>query len=210
MRQEITKRVSVSKRARRLFLYRLGALPLAYIFAGWAEGLDVLAGERSPTPGCADDDKPTPPQMEGPFFKPHSPQRTSLREPSINGTPLVLAGLVLTVACEPVAGALLEFWHANDQGDYDNDGFRLRGHQFTDIDGRYRLETVMPGLYPFRTRHIHVKVQTPNNPVLTTQLYFPGEPRNQRDFLFNPRLVMALGDNGGDRAARYDFVLKLG
>src|ERR671923_286173 len=69
-------------------------------------------------------------------------------------------------------------------------GFPLRGHQFTDDAGRYRLETVVPGLYPGRTRHIHVKVQAPNQPVLTTQLYFPGEARNAADGIFNQALLM--------------------
>jgi len=62
-----------------------------------------------------------------------------------------------------------------------NTGYRLRGHQFTDEAGRYALETVVPGLYPGRTRHLHVKVQAPNQPVLTTQLYFPGQPSNATD-----------------------------
>ncbi len=75
-------------------------------------------------------------------------------------------------SCVPVAGALLDFWHADADGEYDLDGFRLRGHQFTDGEGHFSLETVMPGLYPGRTRHIHVKVQAPGGPILTTQLYF--------------------------------------
>ena len=86
--------------------------------------------------------------------------------------------------------ALVDFWQADDRGQYDNTGYRLRGHQFTDDTGHYRLETIVPGLYSGRTRHIHVKVQAPNQPVLTTQLYFHGEPANQRDFIFNPDLVM--------------------
>ncbi len=47
--------------------------------------------------------------------------------------------------------------------------------QFADASGRFSLETIVPGAYGGRTRHIHVKVQAPDSPVLTTQLYFPGE-----------------------------------
>ncbi len=65
----------------------------------------------------------------------------------------------------------------------------------------------MPGLYPGRTRHIHVKAQAPGKPVLTTQLYFPGEPRNSTDPLFDPRLLMTVHDVPGGRAAAFDFVL---
>jgi protocatechuate 3,4-dioxygenase beta subunit len=106
-----------------------------------------------------------------------------------------------------VQGALVDFWQADGNGVYDNTGFRLRGHQFADAAGRYRLETVVPGLYPGRTRHFHVRVQAPNRPVLTTQLYFPGERANQRDFIFNPKLVIALR---GANSASFDFVLGLG
>jgi protocatechuate 3,4-dioxygenase beta subunit len=106
-----------------------------------------------------------------------------------------------------VAGALVDFWHADDEGEYDNVGFRCRGHQFTDGKGRYRLETVIPGLYPGRTRHFHVKVQAPHGRVLTTQLYFPGEARNAHDGLYRSDLLMAIETAGTDRQARFHFVL---
>ena len=126
-----------------------------------------------PTPACDDGDAPTVRQTEGPYFKPRSPERSDLREAGIAGRPMELSGVVLTRACRPVARALVDLWHADDKGDYDNAGFRLRGHVFTDADGRYRFTTIMPGAYPGRTRHFHVKVQAPNSPVLTTQFYFP-------------------------------------
>jgi protocatechuate 3,4-dioxygenase beta subunit len=116
---------------------------------------------------------------------------------------------VLSTQCLRVANALLDFWHADDDGAYDVAGFRLRGHQLTDGDGRYRLETIVPGLYPGRTRHFHVKLQAPHGMILTTQLYFPGEPRNARDFLFDRELLMAIDDRGGRKVARFDFVVKL-
>jgi protocatechuate 3,4-dioxygenase beta subunit len=160
------------------------------------------------TPSCSDGDAPTPRQMEGPFFKPRSPQRTSLLDPDIKGTKLVLSGLVLSTRCKPLAGALLDFWQCDGSGEYDNSGYRLRGHQFTDTAGRYRLETIIPALYPGRTRHIHVKLQAPNQPVLTTQVYFPGEPQNAADFLFRRELLIAMADEGGAKPGRFDFVLK--
>lgn len=191
---------------RRQFLQSWAALPLALASSGVA--LPAWA-QAAPTPECGSDDDPTPRQMEGPFFKPRTPQRTSLLEPGINGTRLMLTGFVLSTACKPVAGALLDFWQADDHGDYDNQGYRLRGHQFSDGDGRYRLETIVPGLYPGRTRHIHVKIQAPNRPVLTTQVYLPGEAQNEDDFLFRPDLLMKIRNAGGARDGRFDFVLKL-
>jgi protocatechuate 3,4-dioxygenase beta subunit len=158
-----------------------------------------------PTPPCGDDDDddPTPRQTEGPYFTPNSPKRTSLVEPGMAGTPLVVTGMVLTRGCQPVANALVDFWQCDDNGNYDNGGYRLRGHQFTNAKGVYRLETIVPGVYPGRTRHIHVKVQAPRQPVLTTQLYFPDERRNNRDRIFNPELLMRTRGQEG----RFDFVL---
>ena len=192
---------------RRRFLRVSGALALA--LPSWGGVVATVQAEDLPaTPPCSDGDPPTPRQMEGPFFKPRSPQRTSLLDPDIKGTKLVLSGLVLSTRCKPLAGALLDFWQCDGSGEYDNSGYRLRGHQFTDAAGRYRLETIVPALYPGRTRHIHVKLQAPDQPVLTTQVYFPGEPRNASDFLFRRELLIAMIDEGGANACRFDFVLK--
>ena len=161
----------------------------------------------APTPSCVDKGTPTPPQTAGPFFKPRSPRRASLLEPGMGGTRIIVAGSVLSTDCRPIPGVLLDFWQADDRGEYDNAGFRLRGHQFTDEQGRYRLETIVPALYPGRTRHIHVRVQVPNQPVLTTQLYFPDEPGNRSDGIFRPELVMAVRDESGAKVGAFDFVL---
>jgi protocatechuate 3,4-dioxygenase beta subunit len=162
-----------------------------------------------PTPACSEGGGATHSQTEGPFFVPRSPRRTSLIEAGVEGTRLSLAGVVLSTSCEPVRGALLDFWQADGRGEYDNEGFRLRGHQRTDARGRYRLETVVPGRYTGRTRHIHVKVQAPDGPVLTTQLYFPGEADNDGDGLFQPELLLTgVRDRGGIRQAGFTFVLE--
>jgi protocatechuate 3,4-dioxygenase beta subunit len=117
---------------------------------------------------------------------------------------------VVNTSCQPVARALIDFWQCDDAGVYDNVGYRLRGHQFTDEQGRYQLETIEPGIYPGRTRHIHVKVQAPNQPVLTTQLYFPNEPRNATDGIYRPECEIAVQDNGdGSKNGAFDFVLNL-
>ena len=131
-------------------------------------------------------------------------------ESGIQGSKIVLEGNVRSTHCKPVAGALVDIWQADGNGAYDNAGYRLRGHQFADGAGRYRFETVVPGLYPGRTRHFHVRVQAPNRPALTTQLYFPGEPENKRDFIFNAKLVVALSGLPGSKTAKFDFVLDLG
>ncbi|MFJ5777051.1 carbohydrate-binding protein [Streptomyces sp. NPDC093094] len=184
------------------------AVPVA-LLGGPALARTFISTDTAPplTPPCDDGDDLTPPQTEGPYFKPRSPQRTSLLEPGLPGTRLTVTGYVFGRACRPVAGVLMDFWQADASGAYDNTGFRLRGHQFTDSRGSFALTTIVPGLYPGRTRHIHVKLQAPNRPVLTTQLYFPNEPRNNTDTIFDPRLVMTVRDADGGRQASFDFVL---
>jgi len=183
----------------RLTLGTSAAVALRAVAAG--------AQSRPATPACGAGTAPTPAQTEGPYFKRSSPERASLLEPALTGSRLVVTGLVLGTDCRPVPHALLDFWQADGSGHYDNAGQRLRGHQFTDAEGRYRLETVLPGLYPGRTRHIHVKAQAPGQRVLTTQLYFPGEIMNARDGIFDQTLVVAMADSA---TARFDFVLQTG
>jgi protocatechuate 3,4-dioxygenase beta subunit len=161
------------------------------------------------TAQCSDGDEPTPRQTEGPYFTPDSPERTSLLEDGMPGERIALAGFVLDRRCRPVAGALLDLWHCDAAGQYDNDGYRLRGHQFSDTEGRFVFETIVPGKYPGRTRHYHVKVQAPGRSILTTQLYFPGEPGNEGDTIFDPALLLDIPLGRGPNLARYDFVLDI-
>ena len=169
----------------------------------------VLAQRLAPTPACHDGDAPTMRQTDGPYFKPSSPERADLVEPSTKGRLVEIGGQVLTRGCRPVARALVDLWHADERGEYDNAGFRYRGHLFTDAEGGYRFRTILPALYPGRTRHFHIKVQAPQQPVLTTQLYFPNEPENRRDGLFRRELVMRMAEAGDGLAAWFDFVLDM-
>ncbi|RFS84282.1 dioxygenase [Actinomadura spongiicola] len=160
------------------------------------------------TPKCTDgDDDPTPPQTEGPYFSPGSPERKDIRSGK-PGTLLTVSGIVYSLDCKPVARALLDFWQADNAGVYDNRGYIFRGHQYTDEQGRYTLTTIVPGLYPGRTRHIHVKVQAPGARILTTQMYFPNEPRNQTDTIYDPRLLMKMGTDQNGRTGNLDFVVR--
>ena len=194
---------------RRQLLFAAAALPAVSLLQG------CTAPARTKRTG--DGPAPTPDQTEGPFYRLMSPAQQQLREPGMAGTQLELTGRVLDRRGKPLAHALLDFWQCDTAGNYDTRGFRLRGHQFTDAEGRYRLDTIVPGLYPGRTRHIHVKVQptgedTPADPGmlnLTTQVYFPDEPQNTKDEIFDPALVLAVDSAGERQLARFDFVLDL-
>ncbi|MEA2686424.1 MAG: hypothetical protein QOE93_1619 [Actinomycetota bacterium] len=161
----------------------------------------------APTPTCDDGDDPTPQQTEGPYFKANSPEQSDLRAGAGGGTALDLSGTVVTTGCQPVNAAKIEFWQANDAGEYDNTGYTLRGHQFTDTQGRYSLKTIVPGLYPGRTRHIHVMVQAPNGPLLTSQLYFPGEAQNASDGIFRSECLIDIKDSSAGKSGTFTFVL---
>src|SRR5262245_21759022 len=130
---------------RREFLEAALSLP-ALVLAG--RHANAQSRTLSPTPSCVGKGQATPSQTAGPFFKPRTPLRTSLVDAGMAGSRIVVVGSVLSTGCQPVPGALLDFWQADDRGEYDNAGYRLRGHQFADEQGRYRLETIVPGLYP--------------------------------------------------------------
>ena len=127
-----------------------------------------------PAPTCS---ALTQQQTEGPYYIPNTPEKHSLLEEGMAGTRLILVGYVLDQNCVPQANAWLDFWQADANGEYDNAGHRLRGHQFTDAQGRYYLETILPGLYSSRPiEHIHVKVRPEGGAEVTSQLYFPERP----------------------------------
>jgi protocatechuate 3,4-dioxygenase beta subunit len=172
-------------------------------------GAPALAQDIAPTPECRDGDEPTQRQMDGPFYKPSSPERDELLERDAKARVVELSGFVLSRACKPVSRVLIDLWHADEKGDYDNGGFRYRGHVFTDESGRYHFRTIVPALYPGRTRHYHVKVLATGRQLLTTQLYFPDEPGNRRDGLFRRDLTMKLAGAGEGMNARFDFILDL-
>ncbi len=132
---------------------------------------------------------------------------------------LTLTGMVFNEKCQPITHALLEFWQADRRGRYDNKGFTLRGHQFTNAQGRYTLKTIVPKDYPGRTAHIHVKVQAPHRPVLTSQLFFPDNTKaygmnvarlNARDGFINRQCTIKLGKLAANLyPGRFDFVIEV-
>jgi protocatechuate 3,4-dioxygenase beta subunit len=192
--------------SRREFLQKaaIAAASLAPPVAG-----ALAQSELAPTPACHDGDAPTQPEIEGPFYRPRSPERADLIEGAAKARLVDLQGYILTRRCRPVARVLVDLWHADQNGDYDNQGFRWRGHIVTDATGQYRFRTIMPAPYPGRTRHYHFKVISVGRQLLTTQLYFPNEPLNLRDDYFHQSLLMKVVDAGDALAARFDFVLDI-
>ncbi|MGZ9221312.1 MAG: dioxygenase family protein, partial [Anaerolineales bacterium] len=151
-----------------------------------------------PVPTC---NSVTQTQTEGPYYSPNTPERHSLLEEGMPGTRLILVGYVLDQNCQPLPNAWLDFWQADANGEYDNTGYRLRGHQFSDSQGLYYLETILPGLYSSRPiEHLHVKVQPEGGEVVTSQLYFPAQPIEG--------LTVAMEEKGDHLLGYFNFVVQ--
>ena len=145
---------------------------------------------------------------EGPYYKANPPQNATLRTASVAGTPLTLTGYVVSQSCQPIANAKLDFWQADGNGNYDNSGYTLRGWQLTDANGAYRLDTVIPGLYPGRTEHIHFKV-TVNGQTYTSQLFFPGVSQNASDSIYSSRMLVTLNTTTSPVTGSFTFVVNV-
>lgn len=147
--------------------------------------------------------------------------------PSI-GTVLWVNGRVLDSSGNPVRGAVVEIWQADNNGAYIHTAspvtnrdanFQGYGKFETASDGRYVFRTVRPGIYPGRTRHIHYQIQTPGRGNLITQLHFEGESLNANDGVLNGvtnaaqkasiiRPVSALASSTiGETAVNFDVVM---
>ena len=153
--------------------------------------------------------KLTKSDMLGPFYKENAPFKQRLGE-GIEGERLIITGKVMDRRCQPLKGAILDIWQANSTGEYDNKGFTLRGKVKTNNDGIYIIDTIIPKEYGqgdiTRPGHIHLKVGVPNQPTLTTQLYFEGDPYlTDRE---DKSLVMKTNEANGTKKAKFDFVIE--
>lgn len=177
--------------------------------AGQRPGLDTGAdsGDTDAVGSCAE----TPDNIEGPFYRADAPERADLARRGDSGRALLLSGRVLSgEGCVPVAGAVLELWHADPSGRYDNESAAMhyRGRVTADRDGRWVVRTLEPGRYlngaRYRPAHLHVKVHVDGVERLTTQLYVPGDPFNAEDPWYDPALEMV---RTGEESATFDVVL---
>jgi protocatechuate 3,4-dioxygenase beta subunit len=150
--------------------------------------------------------KTTPSQTEGPYYKAGSPERQNISDGKV-GDVLILKGYVFDAECKPVSGAWLDFWQADTNGNYDNVGYELRGHQFTNEEGLFQLQTIVPAAYENRPQHVHVKVKKPAGQIITTQLYFPNQSQNQQDSIFREETVITIQQESNGKTGQFSFVL---
>ncbi len=149
----------------------------------------------------------TPPQTSGPFYPGEAlfkPENDLTRVPGAPqralGQIVYVKGRVIDPLCRPVAGANVEIWQACTTGRYNNPkdentaaldpNFRYWGETNTDADGNYMFKTIIPGAYPadtnwIRPPHIHFKVSRLGYKELITQMYFSGNPYNEKDLILD-------------------------
>jgi len=168
--------------------------------SGTVLGAGVLLGGVAK---AAAECRPTAAQTEGPFYPVTAQRDTDAdltkvqgRAEAAEGTVVVVRGRILNLACQPVAGALVEIWQACATGKYNHPrdpnparkdpNFQYWGRVTTGVSGEYSFKTIIPGAYPatetwIRPPHIHFKVSAPNVRTFTTQLYFAGQELNASD-----------------------------
>ena len=160
---------------------------------------------------------------QGPFYTANAPsiQNNMLADSNEIGTRLILSGQVYNPECsEVIPNTEIDIWHANDDGDYDNSGYNLRGKTTTNSQGFYVFETIKPGLYlngaTYRPSHFHFKITPPNFPTLITQLYFAGDPYIASDaaasitsgiYDATNRIIPLTTNSNGDLEGSWDIVI---
>lgn len=163
---------------------------------------------RQPDPPQEGELQQTPREIEGPYFRLGTPERSNLLEPG-DKPELVLTGRVLNEKGVPIPGAIVNLWSSDQVGNYDMVGYKYHGYQVCDAEGRYEFTTIIPGAYePREAKHLHVKVQGISSPI-TTQLYIEGEAGNEADAYYaSELLIRCTEDADGVKHGNYDFVIK--
>jgi protocatechuate 3,4-dioxygenase beta subunit len=180
----------------------------------------------------------TPRQTEGPYYPDHLPLDQDNDLTRILGGQAPAGGLVtefggrlLDVDGRPVADSVIELWQADQNGCYIHSRgapagkerdphFQGYGKIITNAKGEYRFRTIQPGLYTGRTRHFHIAVNRNGERLLTTQLYFAGEPKNEKDGVLRSirdevqrlsviREFKPVSPDGKEQVATWDIVVGL-
>ena len=195
------------------WLSRLGASGQAGLLTaglGFDRLMDILEDERDARAGLA---AGTPRAIEGPLYVPGAPisdYEAPLDNGKMAGTAYVMEGQVKGVDGKPLAGAVVDVWHANENGAYSHfdpsqEAYNLRRRITADGQGRYRFRSVLPpgyaippnspiselfgllGRHGNRPAHIHFLVSAPGQRTLTTQVNIPGDTYIDDDFAFATR-----------------------
>lgn len=182
---------------------------------------------------------PTPEEVEGPFY-PLSDQadkdadltKVKGRDGLAKGQHIMIGGQVRDLSNQIIQDVTIEVWQANANGRYRHPrdpnkalldpNFQGWAILKTNAHGGFQFKTVLPGAYPatkdwVRPPHIHFKIHKQGYPTLITQMYFPDEPLNQADLLFNKKttteqaamVAKKMGQQGNLTIYEYNIVLSI-
>ncbi|WP_416772788.1 catechol 1,2-dioxygenase [Pseudomonas sp. RHF3.3-3] len=197
------------------YLNRLGGKNEAGLLVaglGLEHFLDLLADARDAQAGKVGG---TPRTIEGPLYVAGAPiaeGETRMDDGSEDGqaTVMFLEGRVLDLNGAPIAGATVDLWHANTQGNYSyfdqsQSEYNLRRRIITDAEGRYRARSIVPsgygcnpqgptqeclnqlGRHGQRPAHVHFFISAPGYRHLTTQINLSGDQYLWDDFAYATR-----------------------
>ena len=160
---------------------------------------------------------------EGPFYTDNPPTLidNKIKGIEVDGDPLIISGRIFDLSCNKyIPNAKIDIWHANPNGQYDNQGFNFRGVSTSNEQGFYLFETLKPGKYlngnQFRPSHIHFKITPPGFDTLTTQLYFEGDEDipsdaaasiDSGDFDASQRIISLQENTAGQLEGTWDIVI---
>jgi catechol 1,2-dioxygenase len=164
---------------------------------------------------------PTTTDILGPFYRPGAPLRTDLIQKGTKGQVLHFGGTVFAKdGNTPVKDSLVEIWHCNEDGVYDNtsDDYIYRASFKTGNDGKYHFMTILPVPYkvgPTETRpaHIHMRVSGNTQQDLVTQIYFKGDEHIAKDDSAGDprslnRILETSTNSKNEKLVKFDIFLK--
>ena len=186
--------------------------------AGCLDALGAQGLDRFMVPAAPCDAKPVlTPAVKAADFKPGAPLRRALADRDTAGTRLSLAGTVSGLTCGRITAARIDLWHADARGAIDTSGYRFRGHQVTDAEGRYAFDTIAPGALSGHAPRLNLRLEIPTkylrkaaqSGTFMTALFFPADPRNAGDPLYRSELAMKAATGAGAGAYVFDVILDL-
>ena len=175
--------------------------------------------------------KPTPSQVEGPFYPvepiPLNNDLVHHAGGTAEGEQLDLSGVIRDAEGKPLANTLIEIWQCDAAGRYRHPRARNTesfdkhfagfGAVKTSATGEYRFVTLMPVPYTGRPPHIHVKIHRNGKTLLTSQIYLKGQEKENGviglvSSMFGDRSTLIIDPvtiRANRRQARFDFVLEI-
>jgi hydroxyquinol 1,2-dioxygenase len=146
----------------------------------------------------------------GPFFVQCAPEKQLGDDISggMEGEAMIVTGSVSTVDGQPLADAVVDVWHSDNDGYYDvqqlnkPDDFAMRARFDADQNGRFHFWSIKPAAYPiphdgpvgemlkaqgrhpWRPAHVHFMISAPGYEQLVTHVFVAGDQYLDSDVVF--------------------------